>query len=238
MKIRPPKKIHPSDIIAVYQARAAAAEKVPQEPDTPELAPADIDAIYTARMRQHLKKIGWLKSAMTLSPVDRTGNPIPWYTYACQSFLTKRVRPDFRVFEYGSGHSTLWWSQRVAHVTSVEHNPRWYERIAKSAPRNVHYILKQKDDDYAPEAARHAPKFDVVVIDGHDRARCALYAPESLTDRGVVIWDNADRDLYQSGYDHLYAKGFRRIDFDSIGPIWSVSWTTTVFYRDQNCLGI
>jgi hypothetical protein len=233
---RKPKKIRDEDVIAVYRGRAAAMAAIPERLEVPELAPADIEAIYLQRARRYLRKIGWVKSALFGAPVDREENPIPWYTYACTSFLAKRVKPEFRVFEYGSGHSTLWWSQRVAHVTAVEHNVDWYEHVKASMPPNVNYVFNPAD--YTGELLKHSPQFDVVVIDGLDRVECSKMAPRGLRERGVIIWDNANRDSYQEGYDFLASHGFRRIDFDSTGPIWVSAWTTTVFYREGNCLGI
>lgn len=35
-----------------------------------------------------------------------------------------------RVFEYGSGASTLYWLDKGAEVVSVEHNPKWYDLVS------------------------------------------------------------------------------------------------------------
>lgn len=173
-------------------------------------------------------------------PVDAEGGPIPWFTYACIAFLAPRIRPDWTVFEYGSGQSTHWWAARVDRVVSCEHDPRWYDSVKASVPRNATCILR----DLGPAGGyRTAPLeasggFDVVVIDGRKRVECARACPPALTEGGVIVFDNSDREGYREGYDHLAGAGFRRIDFRGLGPLGVHPWTTSVFYRPDNCLGI
>lgn len=40
------------------------------------------------------------------------------------------LQPDMRVFEYGSGGSTLFFAYRAANVVSIEHNQLWWQRVA------------------------------------------------------------------------------------------------------------
>jgi hypothetical protein len=61
---------------------------------------------------------------------------------------------------------------------------------------------------------------------------------EGLSSRGVIVWDNSDRERYQAGYDFLRGSGFRRLDFAGPGPVDFWPWCTSIFYRDHNCLQI
>lgn len=201
------------------------------------ISAADAEEIQMGRMRQYLRKKGWAASSVIRRPVGRKFEPIPWYTYPCTHFLDQRARPEMDVFEYGSGHSTLWWAKRVRSVTSCEHDPAFYKEISVHAPANVRYILPEADM-YASTAKSQPGKFDVVVVDGQDRVACAMAAVDALNPGGVVIWDNADRDIYKDGYAFLSDRSFRRLDFHGHGPIWIKEWSTTIFYRDGNCLGI
>ena len=47
-----------------------------------------------------------------------------------------------------------------------------------------------------------------------------------------------DKVQRQAGYDALAQQGFRRLDFISHGPIWSREWSTAIFYRPDNCVGL
>ncbi|MEJ8816953.1 hypothetical protein [Lacibacter sp. H407] len=57
---------------------------------------------------------------------------IPWLVFSSISFLEKKVNKQMRVFEYGSGGSTLFFSERAAAVVSIEHNPEWYDKVASA----------------------------------------------------------------------------------------------------------
>ncbi len=69
----------------------------------------------------------------------------PWMTFAAIDFLGSLLRPDSRVFEYGSGGSSLFLSQRAGEVVSVEHESAWAERVRECLARerraNVRLIL-------------------------------------------------------------------------------------------------
>ncbi len=53
------------------------------------------------------------------------GRRLPWMTYDAICFLEKICTKSTRVFEYGSGGSSLFFASRCTHVTSVEHNMEW-----------------------------------------------------------------------------------------------------------------
>ncbi len=183
---------------------------------------------------------GWFRSFEERAPVDRRGEPIPWYTYPAIEFLRTRVRPEMTVFEYGCGNSTLWWASHVAHVVSVEHDPDWHRRIASSVPANVtlRHVPLEPPGTYAGALLREGRRFDVVVIDGRERVECTSRIADGLTEGGVIVFDNAERPDYAEGYAALKAQGFRRIDFIGMAPIVVDKITTSVFYRPDNCFGI
>jgi hypothetical protein len=200
----------------------------------------DDDADVVQQARTYLNDVGWIRSRRTKRPVDRRGRPIPWYTYPAIEFVRPRLRPTMRVFEFGSGNSTLWWADRVAAVMSVEHNPAWATKMAAQVPPNVTYLHVPLEPNGAYcRAAQSAPDaFDIIVIDGRDRVNCAREGLASLRSDGVIIWDNSDRLKYRPGFEYLEEHGFRRIQFSGHGPINAHSWETSVFYRSENCFGI
>ncbi|NES92903.1 MAG: class I SAM-dependent methyltransferase, partial [Okeania sp. SIO2B9] len=88
---------------------------------------------------------GWIKSLMTGLPINYDSKPIPWYTYPAIEFIENKIASDFRVFEYGSGQSTLWWAERVLKVISVESNRNWFSYLQEKMPKNVEIILTKID---------------------------------------------------------------------------------------------
>lgn len=193
---------------------------------------------YLTLFRGFLRESGWDASARVDAPVDHDGRPLPWYTYSAISFLAERVHDGMHVFEYGSGSSTRWWARRAGHVVAVEDDAEWFERVDAAVPDNVD-LRFAVGSDYVQSPVDGAGPYDVVVIDGSERNRCAEIAVPALKDDGVVVWDNSDwAGMFQDGMDTLHDAGFRRLDFRGLGPLNGYGWMTSVFYRSDNCLGI
>lgn len=187
-----------------------------------------------------LKKLGWQRSVETGTPVDRDGNALPWFTYASIAFLSKRIRPEMTVFEYGSGGSTIWWSRRVSRVIACEHDLEWFQAVAARVPANVELLYRELTPAgaYTQTIQGYTRQFDIIVIDGRDRVQCAMNSLAALKDDGVLIWDNSDRPRYREGFAFLRDHGFKRLDFAGDGPINAFRSCTSIFYRAENCLGI
>ena len=196
--------------------------------------------LYCLRKSGYLCETGWFRSFQEGYSVDVVGNPIPWITYSAMSFLRNRIKKDMIVFEYGCGYSTLWWASRVKHVISCEHDRQWYEKMRKAMPPNVELYYAELDfgNSYIKKITEYQSKFDIVILDGRDRVKCAKNALHSLKENGVILWDNSDRNSYEEGYNYLFEKGFKKIDFEGMGPVNTYSWCTSVFYKGKNCLGI
>jgi hypothetical protein len=78
---------------------------------------------------------------------------MPWMTFGVIDFLKNVVIQEMRVFEYGSGSSTLFWAKRAGKVYSVEHDSLWSknvkEELTKQNIQNVELflILPEKQTD-------------------------------------------------------------------------------------------
>jgi precorrin-6B methylase 2 len=194
-------------------------------------------AALSLKHRGGLKDDGWFRSVMANAPVDAAGNPLPWISYAARHFLEKRVRNDMTVFEFGSGYSTLWWAGRARKVVACESNEGWCTEIQRRAPANTE-ILLAKEEEYPSVILKQPGTFDVIVIDGGDRVACVPAALDRLSERGVIIWDDTERTVYQPGFDLLRQRGFSRIEFAGMGPVTNVAKETSVFYRTGNIFSI
>lgn len=191
--------------------------------------------------RSALRKWGYIESTRTKTPCRRDGSPLPWMNYQVIAFLEERLTPDLMLFEFGSGYSTSFFAARVKHVTSVERDAEWCAKVKGMVPANVELILLDSDKDgpYCRAARRQGRKFDVIVIDADDRVECLKDAPASLSDRGVILLDDAQRDAYRQGMADFIAKdGFRKLDFEGLKPGAINAYRTSVFYRSHNCLGL
>jgi hypothetical protein len=72
----------------------------------------------------------WLRVPQALwVRVTSGGSNKPWMVPSAVSHLAQIISKDWNVFEFGSGWSTLWYAERSGTVTSVEHDPRWYDLV-------------------------------------------------------------------------------------------------------------
>lgn len=189
----------------------------------------------------YLQTAGWFESVSRNMSCDKDGQALPWYTYAAIDFLEARIRKEMKVFEFGSGNSTLWWNCRVAKVVSCEHDESWFQLMKQKEVENTELIFCNSisDGEYSKSALNYSETFDVIIIDGRDRVNCAMNSIQALKPDGVIIWDNSNRQRYQAGYEYLMnSHDFKCLNFSGIGPMNHYGWRTSVFYRSSNCLGI
>ena len=70
---------------------------------------------------------------------------LPWMTYEAIDWLRGYLAPEMRIFEWGSGGSTLFFGYRVRSVVTIEHDPSWYAEVSNAISQrgvsNVHLKL-------------------------------------------------------------------------------------------------
>jgi predicted O-methyltransferase YrrM len=127
-------------------------------------------------------------------------NLLPWMHEKEIKLIEKYLSTDKTMLEWGSGGSTLYFSEKVKKMYSIEHDEIYYEKIKKTIPHNVEYFLvkpnkivppKESDfhsyKDYIEYPIKFEKKFDVILIDGRSRVECAKFALNILTNDGIVF---------------------------------------------------
>jgi hypothetical protein len=135
---------------------------------------------------------------------------------ALDDYLTR----DMRVFEWGSGMSTLFFARRAFDVVSIEHDPGWFEKVGDAlgywditASRFLIEPQKGLITDYCShqqgyetvnfkvyvESITIFPDeyFDVILVDGRARCACLEQAQLKLKRGGLLVLDDAARMIYQ-----------------------------------------
>ncbi len=184
-----------------------------------------------------LRRLGpWIRG-MRASPLDWA---IPWWPYSVIEAVDAHLAPSSRVFEYGSGGSTLWLETRVGYLRSVEHDPDWYEQVVRrtvaggvtlieATPRGA--ISTQVEagyfDDYVSSIESEAPaSLDLVIVDGRCRVACVEVARSRVRPGGVLLLDDSSRDRYAGVAELL--EGWSRCDVHGLKPggaAHSTLWT-------------
>jgi hypothetical protein len=102
------------------------------------------------------------------SPVSEK---MPWITFSSIDLLEKIIQPGMKVFEYGSGGSTLFWASRVKNIVSVEHDKGWFEKmqtvLSVDGIGNVDYLLIEPVDDPEFSKKTYQDPDDYVSRDQH-----------------------------------------------------------------------
>ena len=135
------------------------------------------------------------------------------------------------MLEWGSGHSTLWYSQFVRHYYSIEHHKEWYTTVQSKLREynysNVEHKMSHVPDGYMGWAGGFeegtgeqfkdyveavssfgVKKFDRVLIDGRARADCAkIILPYLKPESVVFVHDYHEREYYHKvvsdNYDEI-----------------------------------
>ena len=146
---------------------------------------------------------------------------VPWWTYRAidvvEAWLAAHARP-VRVFEYGSGASTLWLAKRADEVHSVEHHREFGEhlraslaplanvefRIVEPVPSATPVVGSRKEGaagldfaDYVASIDDVPGEFSLIVIDGRAREACLERARHRLAPGGMIVFDNTRRRRYR-----------------------------------------
>lgn len=168
--------------------------------------------------------------------------PLPWYNLSFIKFIKSRINKDMTIFEFGSGYSTLFFSKLVKQVVAIEHDKKWYKKIQNSIKKrgikNIKLIFNPLNDEYTNYINKTTKKYNIIIVDGRKRVDSIYNSLDNLTKDGVIILDDSQRKSYKKGIEFLQKKGFRKID------IWGLKLTTilflptSIFYKNNNCLGI
>jgi len=189
---------------------------------------------------------------MTNTTIKLQGPPyLPFLSMEAIEFYESILQPDFEVFEYGSGSSTVWLAERVKHVVSVEHCRKWHEAVSEqthSLPVTLGLIEFDKTDPDAGEKVSEYVDvingfpdgfFDIVSCDGNDEARsyCIIAAPKKVKPGGWLViddlaWSPVTNGIALAGIDEWYTEqhGGPIVGFDPENPAGPGS-NTTGFYR-------
>ena len=144
----------------------------------------------------------------------------PWWVLTASrkvdDFLAQT--PRARVFEWGSGASTVWLSKRSEHVVSIESDVDWGSRVTGALSPNANLVLVDTPRQRLLDSLRSRRMgfrkfdyrnyvdaidglqgdFDLIVIDGRAREACLSKALGRLAKNGMIVFDNTNRRRYQA----------------------------------------
>jgi hypothetical protein len=172
----------------------------------------------------------WARHTRTLFAIhdvdDLAALDLPWWVYGAVDRVDQFLRDrdgKAKVFEYGSGASTIWLARRAGEVHSVEHHAGFAELMAGKVADRPQVSLRHVPAERVPAGQRPATPsrrhghqdldftayvqsidavdgdFDLVVVDGRARVACLRRAMDRLAPDGMLVFDNCNRWRYREG---------------------------------------
>jgi predicted O-methyltransferase YrrM len=127
----------------------------------------------------------------------------PWIPFSAKAALEKVLNKQSRVWEIGSGNSTLWFADRVGHITSIEADTNWFNQlqaiIAKEGLSNVDLRYEWHGHRMADFSSTPDGSLDLLVVDGGPRGQCLLNGFPKVKSGGLVYLDNWDVPAFWEG---------------------------------------
>jgi len=202
-----------------------ALPKVMQMVCTDELEAASISAARRLVARGHSRTVSaWL-------PVGPDGRPIPWYTYPFIDYISDVDVSKWKIIEFGSGQSTLFWAPRVASILAYESSTDWLEKMRRLSPSNVELRLFEGEKTLE-ELKRLDFIPDLVVVDGWKRGACADKSIETFGRAPIYILENSD--WFPKAAAAMREAGLVEIRFKGFGPINGYAWATSLMVSENN----
>ncbi len=179
---------------------------------------------------------GFTNSIEAGIPLDKNNNPIPLYTYPAIEYLGSFDFTNKKIFEFGSGQSTLYWLGQGGDVVSVEHNQDWVDKLSPvlGSFTNHQYIFANQQDVYINSISKFPDGyFDLIIIDGtFSRYLCAKNIITKIKKDGLVILDNSD--WYPNTAKFLKENlDFIQVDFYGFRPSKSETAVTSLFFSRE-----
>lgn len=173
---------------------------------------------------------------------------VPWIVPESLDFLRGIIQPDWSVWEWGSGGSTVYWARNCKFTISVEHNSKWFHWTRKQLIKdglwdNVRLINvpgDQKEDksrfryyaDVINDYVRMRDAFDLVFVDGEASSRgwCVGNAVKYLRPGGWLLLDNGN--WYKDGHTPSWERtDFVAKDLKWVGQPGTFDWWTSILRK-------
>jgi hypothetical protein len=201
----------------------------------------------------------WFLSLYDKEKFSPVNTEIPWITYPAIDYLNSIIRPNFTIFEYGSGGSTIYFSKKTKEIISVEHEILWANKVRQKLisknltncqqiivkpelmKKNIPYSTTSYTSDTFEQYRGYSFEKYVRTIDKYQNNYFDIVFIDGRA-RASCIYHAIDH-IKKGGYlildnseRELYLesmclvdKKFTRKDFFGFGPTITNVWNTTIW---------
>ena len=136
------------------------------------------------------------------------------FTELEKQFIKEFISPDVVMLEFGGGGSTLEFGKVCKRYYSIEGDRLWFEMVRRETaelpnvhlyfvPHGVAHTDSYDPVSYAEFSMNLNERFDVVLIDGADRALCGECIHDTLDEKCAVFVHDWDR-MHVSRFLRIY----------------------------------
>lgn len=195
------------------------------------------------------KYIGkWIKYKFFTAKKDNISAALPWMNLEVIDWLSKYLKKDMSLFEWGSGGSTFFYANLVKEVISIEYDEGYYKLVKsqledKGKDNVVLKLVKPQKkgemrsfcslhldsyfDDYVESIDAYPDRhFDVIVVDGRQRNQCFKRALLKIKEGGIIVFDNFEREIYKKSQ---YQNNLSYTMYEGLMPFSFVIGSTAIF---------
>ncbi len=183
----------------------------------------------------------WVRVPQALwDRVTGRGAENPWIVPQAVNHLARIAKPNWRVFEFGSGQSTAWYAARVAEVVSLEDDVSWHSKVSRklSLVGHSNCDLRLVPLESFPELVTTFPdeSFHLIVVDSNesspgDRLKCLSAAAKKVKRGYYMVLDDSDRASCRESDRLLSGWPVRR--FVGLKPFPLTAVETSVYQRPK-----
>jgi len=164
---------------------------------------------------------------------------LPWLVFGAIYFLNNWLKPQYRIFEYGTGGSTLYFARRCHEVVSVENDAEWLRKTQNVARAsglpNLRFIMEPNTRTPSAVASPYcqtlAAVYDVILVDcfcnwpeGDLRAPCFARAEHFISPGGIIVLDDPLMCPVIS------TKSKRHLEFRGLKPCQYGTGSTNIYF--------
>lgn len=177
-----------------------------------------------ARRFNHLSP-RYIKDRLCVWYYEMRHPEVPWLTSDAVRLLNELLKKDDVGVEFGSGRSTLWFAKHLGHLTSIESDGMWFEKVSsliQSADLSsvVDYRKCENEAEYARQATLFSNNsIDFCLVDGMVRDQCALSILPKIKSSGILVIDNINWFLPN---DLTHSPDSKRSQDGAASDIWAL----------------
>lgn len=189
--------------------------------------------------------------------VDNSNNLVfPWFTKSFLDVLKTWDIKNWDIFEWGSGFSTVWFSDKCKSIVSIEDDAFWAKEvqnhIKKFNLKNATLKVRKnnpkanlndggQNSPYVNSIDEDNKVYDCIIIDGNCRNDCVKKVLNHIKPNGIIILDNSNHSaigidstpffhfLQKWTYEH-HSYGLDNATLDTTNSFFWVDYTWRTDY--------